>query len=1068
MREARGTALTPLGTRAVHVLFASTLVLGLTAAVADGASAQAVAFDSTLFAGLEYRPIGPYRGGRSTAVTGVPGDPLTYFFGSTGGGVWKTTDAGDSWTNVSDGYFGSASVGAIDVAESDPNVIYVGTGSACIRGNTSMGDGLYKSDDGGDTWSHVGLPEAGQVGRIAAHPRNADVAFAAVLGHPFGPNPQRGVFRTTDGGDTWENVLFVSDSTGAVDVAINPKNPRIVYAGMWRAERKPWTLISGAEEGGIYRSRDGGDSWERLEGGLPTGLVGKTAVTVSPADPDRVWVLIEAPNGKGGVYRSDDSGDTWQHIYRGRELQQRAWYYTHIYADPQDENTVYALNTGYYKSIDGGRSFQRIGVPHGDVHDLWLNPNDPRKQIVGNDGGAQVSLNGGGSWTSMYTQPTAEMYRVFVDDRFPYRVYGPQQDNSTIMVPSRGLPGVTPFQHWAAVGGCESGHIAIDPRNPKITYAGCYGGNISRVNRETGDSRSILIYPQLQLGQAPKTLKYRFQWNAPIRLSPHDPDLLYHTSNHVHRTRDGGHSWETISPDLTRNDTTKQDFAGEPITMDNTGVEVYGTIFAFEISPHEAGVLWAGSDDGLVHLSRDDGESWENVTPPGMPEFGVVNTIELSAHAPGRAFLAVYRYRQDDFTPYMFRTDDYGETWTRLSAAGIPEDHFVRVVREDPERRGLLYAGTEYGLYVSFDDGLSWQSLQRNLPVSPVTDLRVHHGDLVVATQGRSFWILDDLSPLRQLTEQVAAMDVHLFDPADTHRANFGSIFGESRPSGAILYYYLAEEPEENLTLEILDEAGEVVRVYASRPSRFDESEKEARGLDPDFRPDSIPAEAGLNRTNWNLFHEGPDTLDDAVIWGFTGGPFAVPGTYRARLEVGDVTQTESFEVRLDPRLEITVADLEAQFDLMVRIKDMLQRSHDAVREIRSIRGQMKEQAELAEDAGYGDEFGTVADSAAGKLTGVEERLMQTKNESRQDPLNFPPMLDNQIAALYGYVLSTQDRPTEGAYERTEDLQVELEGLLGELREIIQTDVTRFNQMLRDAGVPPVVVKQERAVSLVP
>jgi photosystem II stability/assembly factor-like uncharacterized protein len=1036
MRDARCPARAS-GTRTA--LTTVCLLILATAAFPAQSAAQSAAFDSTDFAGLQFRSIGPHRGGRSTAVAGIGEEPLTYFFGGTGGGVWKTTDAGNSWTNVTDGQLGSASVGAIDVADSDPNVIYVGMGSACMRGNTSMGDGFYKSEDGGDSWTHIGLPEAGQVGRIAVHPKDADVAFAAVVGHAFGPNPERGIFRTQDGGDTWEHVLALSEETGAIDVSINPKNPRIIYASMWRGERKPWTMYSGSEESGIYRSRDSGDTWTRLEGGLPTGLVGKSAVAVSPANPDRVWVLIEAPNGKGGVYRTDDGGDTWSHVNRGRNLQQRAWYYTHIYADPQNENVVYALNTGYYKSIDGGRTFQGISVPHGDVHDLWLNPNDPQKQIVANDGGGQVSLNGGGSWSSMYTQPTAEMYRVFVDDQFPYRVYGSQQDNSTIMVPSQGLPGVTPYQNWAAVGGCESGHIAIDPRNPNITYAGCYGGSISRVDRGTGDSREILIYPQLQLGQAPKTLKYRFQWNAPIRLSPHDPDLLYHTSNYVHRTRDGGHSWETISPDLTRNDTTKQNHAGEPITMDNTGVEVYGTVFAFEESPHEQGVLWAGSDDGLVHISRDDGGSWENVTPPGMPEWGTVNMIDLSAHGSGRAFLAVTRYRMDDFTPYMFRTDDYGETWTRLSSEGIADRHFVRVIREDPDRQGLLYAGTEYGLYVSFGDGASWQSLQRNLPVTPITDLVVHEGDLVVATQGRSFWILDDLSPLHQLTPEVAAAAAHLYAPAGAYRANFGSVFGESRPDGALFYYTLAAEPEENLTLEVLDGAGDVVRVYASHPSKFSQADKEAIGRSADFRPDSIPANVGLNRANWNLFYEGPDMVDGAIIWGFTGGPAAAPGSYQVRLTLGDVTQTENFEILMDPRLTITEADLQEQFDLLLRIRAMLQESHDAIREIRSVRGQMKEQAKLAADAGFGDEFGVVADSASTKLTGVEQELMQTKNQSFQDALNFPPMLDNQIAALYGYVLQTTDRPNQGAYDRLGDLQAELSVHVTELRRIITT-----------------------------
>ncbi len=1054
----------------VSVALASVAVVGFP----TGLSAQnAVAFDSAHFAGLEYRSLGFTRGGRSTAVAGIAEEPLTFFMGATGGGVWKTTDAGLNWSNVSDDFFEAGSIGAIDVADGDPNVIYVGTGSACPRGNVSKGIGMYRSTDGGESWAFAGLPNAGQIGRIEVHPDDPDVAFVAALGDPFGPNPDRGVYRTTDGGASWDRVLFVSDSTGFVDLALSPKNPRIVYAAAWRAERKPWTFISGASEAGIWRSKDGGDTWERLEGGLPTGLVGKAAVTVSRAKPDRVWVLIEAPDGKGGVYRSDDGGDTWSHVNRERKLQQRAWYYTHIYADPVDENTVYALNTSYYKSIDGGRTWQRYGVPHGDVHDLWVNYHDPDKQVVADDGGAQVTTNGAESWSTYHNQPTAEIYRVFVDDQFPYFVYGSQQDNSTIAVPSRPIGGVTPSEHWAQVGGCESGHIAIDPRDPNVTYAGCYGGNISRLNRATGEARAVLIYPQLQLGQAPKSLKYRFQWNAPIRISPHDPDVVYHTSNHVHRTRDMGYSWETISPDLTRDDESKQDFGGEPITQDNTGVEVYGTIFAFEESPLEAGVLWAGSDDGRVHISRDDGVEWADITPPGLPEWGTVNMIELSAHAPGRAFVAVQRYRMADYEAYIFRTNDYGATWERLPTTGIEEGHFVRVVREDPERRGLLFAGTEYGMYASFDDGMSWQSLQLNLPITPVTDLRVHEGDLVVATQGRAFWILDEISPLRQLTEQVAASEAHLYEPAATYRAQFGGFFGgggNSRPNGAIIYYYLAEEPEENVTVEILDQRGDVLRVYATHPSEFDEEAKLAIGRTPDFKPDSIPGSAGLNRMAWNLFAEGPDMLDDAVIWGFTGGIPVVPGTYQARLTQGDVSQTRGFEVMIDPRLAgVTVADLQEQHDLMVRIKAMLEQTHGAVRDIRSVRDQMKEQAKLAKDAGYDEDLTEMATSTGEKLTGVEEQLFQTKNESNQDPLNFPPMLDNHIAALYSYVLQTQDRPNMGARERTDDLQAELDGHLTELQTILDTDVAAFNAKLQELGVPGVIVKREApAVSLRP
>jgi len=1024
-----------------------------------GASGQtpsaASAFDDADFEGLSFRSIGPTRGGRSTAVAGITEEPLTFFMGSTGGGVWKTEDAGQDWTNISDGSFETGSIGAIDVADSDPNVIYVGTGSACIRGNVSKGIGVYRSTDGGESWTHIGLPNAGQIGRIEVDPSDPDVAFVAALGDPFGPNPERGVYRTRDGGASWERVLFVSDSTGFVDLALNPKNPRIVFAAAWRAERKPWTAISGAEEGGVWRSKDGGDTWKKLEGGLPTGLVGKAGVTVSRANPNRVWVLIEAPEDRGGVYRSDDGGDSWEHVDDDRMLRQRAWYYTHIYADPVDENTVYALNTGYYKSVDGGRTWQGYRLPHGDVHDLWINYENPDKQIVSDDGGAQVTVNGAETWSTYFNQPTAEIYRVVVDDQFPYRVYGPQQDNTTIMVPSRGLPSVVDGQYWASVGGCESGHIQVDPRDPNVTYAGCYGGSINRVNRETGDVRELLLYPQLALGQAPRDLRHRFQWNAPIRLSPHDPDVLYHMSQYVNRTTDGGASWETISPDLTRNDTTKQDYAGGRITWDDTGIEVYGTIFAFEESPLEQGVLWAGSDDGLVHISRDDGENWTDVTPPGLPAYSTVNVIELSTHAPGRAFVVAYRYRMADYGSYVFRTDDYGQTWTRMGTRGIDEGDFVRVVREDPERQELLFAGTEHGLYASLDGGTSWRSLQRDLPVTPVTDLVIHDGDLVVATQGRAFWILDDLTPLRQMTAQTAAAPLHLYEPRPAVRAQNVS------PGGAPIYFHLGQDPEEAVLLEILDTNDRPVRVYSSRPSELSDEMKTERGRDADWSPDPLEAKAGLNRMVWNLQEEGPDMLEDARIWGFTGRVPAVPGRYRVRLSMGEESQTQDLEVRIDPRVadQVTVADLQAQHDMMVRVREMLEQSHDAVRDIRSIRTQMKDIADEAEKAGYGEEFGDMAEKTGEKLTAVEEQLFQTKNESGQDPLNFPPMLDNQIATLYGYILSTYDRPNAGASERLEDLQSLLGGQLGALRAIIDTDVAEFNRQLREKGVPGVIVR---------
>jgi len=1020
-----------------------------------------------LFETLEFRLVGPYRGGRSTAGTGVPGHPFTFYMGTTGGGVWKTDDAGESWHNISDKFFKAGSIGAIAVAPSDINVIYVGTGSNAPRGNVSPGIGVYRSTDAGKSWKHVGLNEAGQIGRIRIQPANPDIAYAAALGHIFGPNEERGVFRTLDGGTSWEKILFVSEKTGAVDLAIDVNNPRVLYAGMWTAERKPWTLTSGSEEGGLYKTVDGGDNWEKLEGGLPDGEVGKIGVAVSPVNSDRVWALIEAEDG--GVYRSDDAGKSWKQINKNRKLRQRAWYYSRIYGDPVDENTVYALNTSFYKSVDAGKTFTPIRVLHGDCHDLWINPQNPEILLQTNDGGAHVSLNGGKSWSTLNNQPTAEIYRLAVDNQFPYRIYGSQQDNSTISVPSRNPQGgLTPYEHWRNVGGCESGHLAVDPRDPNIIYAGCYGGAITRTNLKTWQSQNVLVYPQLQLGQAPKTLKYRFQWNAPIRLSPHNPDVLYHTSQIVHRSGDRGNSWEDISPDLTRNDKERQVHAGGPITLDNTGVEVYGTIFAFEESSHEAGLLWAGSDDGLIHISRDGGKNWKNVTPEAMPESGTVNMIDLSPFEPGRALVVVQRYRFDDFKPYIFRTEDYGETWSLMTDGlnGIPENHFTRVVREDPQHKGLLYAGTEFGLYVSFDDGAHWQKLQQNLPVTPITDLAVHQGNLVVATQGRSFWILDDLNVLHELS-QLSDSGKHLFQPVATYRAGFsqapsrpGSRSGSSPPNGTVIHYYLAEEPsDEEVVVEILDEQGTVIRTYKSK------AEEEKTESDSPFQqPEKTvaPAKAGLNKLVWNLRYPKIDKPKGIVVWGYTGGPKVVPGNYSVRLTVGEWTDTKTFRLLKDPRNDTTQEELEEQFAFMQEIKAAIDELYETVETIRSVKQQLSELGKRAEKAGYGKELQEDADALSEKLTAIEEELVQPKNESDQDPLNFPPVLDNHFIYVYGYVGGADARPTQGARERFADLKKELESLLGKYDAVIKDDVAAFEKQVKAKGIPRILAPEAK------
>ena len=1044
------------------------------AAAAQGAEP---AYDPEVFSGLEFRHLGPFRGGRSTAVTGVPGKPNTWYMGSTGGGLWRSEDNGETWTNVSDGFFEVAPVGAVAVAPSDASVIYVGTGSACIRGNVSTGRGVYRSTDGGETWSFVGLPEAGQIGRIEVHPDDPDVAWLAALGHPFGENDQRGVFRTTDGGDSWEKVLFLNDSTGVADLAMNPENPQELYAAAWSGERKPWEIRSGTrwEDGaGLWKSTDGGDSWTHLEGGLPKGLVGRVGVTVSPADPDRVWAILEA-EPEGGVYRSDDAGESWTRVNDENKLRQRAYYYSHLRADPQDPNTVYALNTDFYRSVDGGKTFESIAVPHGDVHDLWITPEEPDRMIVANDGGGQVSVNGGESWSTMYNQPTAELYQVTVDDGFPYRVYGAQQDNTTISVPAwTSSNTLHPKQHWQNAGGCETGPVALHPEHPEVTFAGCYGGVIDRYRHDVDQRRNMLLYPQLQLGQAPRDLRYRFQWVSPMVVSPHDPQTVYHASNRVHRSRDLGTSWETISPDLTTDDESQQGFSG-PINHEGTGVEVYNTVFSFRVSPHDAETLWAGSDDGLVHVSRDDGGSWTEVTPEDMPEGGTVSHIEVSPHRAGKAYLAVYRYREDDFAPHVFRTTDFGESWTRLTDGenGIPGDHPVRVVREDPEREGLLYAGTEFGLFVSFDDGGSWQPFRLTdpsaaesdeptpgaLPVTPVTDLKVHRNDLVVATQGRSFWILDELTPVRQLTADVVSSRRHLFRPPAAHRVDRSGYYGErapeSPPRGAVLDYFLAEAHGDEITLEILEEDGDVVRRFTSDSARAAEDGGSASVLSA--RP--LPSDAGHHRITWELLYPGPDLVDDAVMsLSYTGGLPAVPGSYRVRMSVGDWSETRPLEVRADPRLDdVSRDDLREQFDLMVRVRDMLTRTHDAIRRIRDVREQLRDLSGRLGESGRPELAGR-ADSLAADLTEVERVLIQTQNESPQDPINYPPQIDNQIAYLYSHLSGAYGRPTEGSRTRFRDLQEELDPTLERVATLLEDRVPAYNRALEDGGVDPVIV----------
>ena len=1048
--------------RLVHIGILLSLI---TSASLEPLGSQTI--DSLAFKDLQFRMVGPFRGGRSSAVTGFPADLDRWLMGTTGGGVWETTDNGISWRNISDGFFGG-SIGAVRVADSDPNVIYVGQGSADIRGNTSTGRGMWKSMDAGRTWTFIGLPEAGQIGRIEVHPDNHNLVYVAALGHPFGKNPERGIFRSEDGGETWNHVLALNDSTGASDLTMDMVNPRILYAGMWRGERKPWTLISGAEEGGVYKSTDGGETWRKLGGGLPEGIIGKVGVSVSPADPNKVWAILEA-EPDGGVYRSDDSGETWIRTNSDNNLRQRAWYYTHVQADPVDPNTIYALNTSLYRSVDGGVTFDVIPVPHGDVHDLWIHPDDANRIIVADDGGGQVTVNGGSSWSSYFNQATAELYDVIVDNGFPYRLYGAQQDNTTISVPAwTDVNTLYPKEHWQNVGGCESGPVALHPDYPDVVYAGCYGGVMDRYDLGTAQRRNIMLYPQLQLGMATKDLRHRFQWVSPMLVSKHDPQTIYHGSQHVNRSRDEGETWETISPDLSTNTPEHQEQSGGPINADVTGVEIYNVVFSISESPFTADEIWAGSDDGRIHITRDSGVTWADITPEGMPALGTVDEIELSAHNPGQAYVAVQRYRLDDFRPYIFRTDDYGGSWT-LVVDGIPEDYPVRTVREDPEHEGLLFAGTEFGVFVTLNGGSTWQGFQKNLPITPVTGMRIAHDDLILSTQGRSFWILDDISPIREIGVAVES-DNYLFKPRTAVRltnvgaASMAELTPNPRPTGALIHYYLAQEPDEEVRIEVVDDRGEVVHIFSSDSITATESSGQ--------KIDKFP---GLNRLAWQMFYPGPEMPEGAVVWGYTGGVVAPPGNYRVRMTLGEQVQEQSFQLLPDPRIpDVTLASYQEQFRIALEVRDSINSISRAIEDLTTIREQVQGVMDRAESVGQADALQELGDKLNEKSTSITEDLMQPNNRSSQDPIRFLPRLDNQWLELYGRITGTdgyiyggaEGAPHEGTTERLSVLIDEWDVAHSRYLELLENELQRFNNAVERLGLPAIVLpRRGRLVS---
>ncbi len=1032
-------------------LLAIVLVLGMSGvAVSAAQEGETPAVDPALFQDLQWRLIGPFRGGRSGAVVGVPGDPLTYYQGTAGGGVWKTSDAGVSWSNVSDGYVNTASVGSIAVAPSDPNVVYVGMGEDSPRGvTTSHGDGLYRSSDAARTWTHLGLVKTRSISRIRVHPTNPDLVYLAAQGSPYMPTPERGVYRSSDGGTSWEQVHFVSESAGASDLAMDPSNPRILYAAFWDHQRMPWQMRSGGEGSGIWKSTDGGDTWQALSNGLPE-LMGKIGISVSAANPERLWAIIEA-EPDGGVFRSDDAGASWHKTSGLRGLRSRPWYYMEIYADhPVDENTVYALNAPLYKSIDGGQTFTRLRQGHGDNHDLWINPDDNTNLISGNDGGAQVTFNGGSTWSRLNNQPSAQIYRVNTDNLFPYNVYGGQQDNSSVKIASRSFGFGITERDWEPSSGCESAYLAFDPDDPRYVYGGCYLGMISELDTTTGNGRNVQALPQLPASIPARDMLYRFNWNAPIVGSPHDTSTIYHAAQTLLRTLDRGASWEEISPDLTRNDIEKQGPGGGPITNEGAGGEVYGTIFTVSPSPGNANVIWAGSDDGLVHVTRDGGDIWENVTPADLPEVQI-NAIDASAHDPRRAYVAATRYKFNDFTPHIFRTDNYGATWTRRVDGIDDDDAWVRVVREDPEQSGLLYAGTETGAYVSFDDGTHWQSLQLNLPLTPITDLQVRNGDLVAATQGRAFWILDNLAPLRAIAAGVVAQGEWDLVASDGLRIGGGGSFGGfggaavgHNPPGPVLIDFWLSEPEDDETfdptLEILD-GDQVIR---------------------NFEADDLDAGTGHNRFAWDVRHDAVKAVPGLFVFGSLAGRRVPPGTYRARLTLDDANIADQFEVGADPRIDAAV-DWEAREAFLIEATDTLTAVHEAVIRLQEVKLQIDGLSQRLAGSDAAESIRDKGTAIVERLDAIDAELVQREWTSGQDPTVFPTQLNQFLMFVRSSAEGSEENPTRGARDQFARLNQEWAGHRAELDRLLGEELGELNAMIREAGIPAVVVRR-RAV----
>ena len=1016
-------------------------------------STNAQVIDAQLYSGIRWREVGPYRGGRSCTVTGVPGNPNLYYFGSVGGGVWRTNDAGQSWENITDNYFGGT-IGAVAVAESDPNVIYVGEGEQTLRNNVSSGWGVWKSTDAGATWKHIGLPDSRHISRIRIHPKNPDVVYVAAMGNLWKPNEMRGVYRSMDGGITWKKVLYINETTMAGDLVMDPNNPRILYAATWNMKRNGYRMDSGGPDSKLWKSTDGGDTWENLSDktGMPKGINGVIGVTVSPKNSNRVWAIIENTQAPG-VYRSDDAGKTWARINQDRALLQRAWYYCRIYADTQNEDKVWVMNVSYGVSKDGGKTFELKDAPHGDHHDLWIDPNNNNRMAIADDGGAQVSNDGGQNWTTYHNQPTAQFYRVTTDQAFPYNILGAQQDNTSVRIPHRTDGASIGSKDWLALSIGESAHLAPDPMNNNIIYGSDYKGYMSMQNLDNGQERSTNVWPDLPAGSGVEVMKYRFNWNYPLVFSKHDPKKLFAGSNHVHATTNGGQSWEAISPDLTRGEPETIKSSGGPITQDNTGAEYYANIFVIAESPYTKDEIWTGSDDGLIHVTQDGGKNWRPVTPPQSPKYNMWNSIEVNPFVKGGAYAVATSYKFGDYTPYAYKTTDYGKTWTVITT-GIPKEEFLRVVRADPKRPGLLYGGTEKGMWISFDDGANWNKFQLNLPPVPIADLAVKDDNLIAATHGRSFWMIDDLTPLQQVTASMTGKESVLFKPMNTYRSPSQGGYreqrkgeGENRPGGVLVHYFVKTVDEKSeVKLEFLEMNGSVIKTMSNKAL---------------MKADQLTVKAGGNRFVWDLRYPGFKTFPGMVFYGSPNlGPKAIPGKYKVRLTVNGQAQEQEFEVLKDPRISTTQEDFSAQFTFLTKVRDKVSEANQGVLDIRRIKddlGYVKNK--IGNDPNF-KEINTAITKFEDDLTVLENTIHQTKNKSVQDPLNYGIKLNNRLAHLMTEQGAGDFRPTEQGEQVREELSTKIDVELQKLRSLINSSTDQINRMIKEKGIEMVTINK--------